>query len=128
MDEEQYKKRYEEVQKRLSDPVLSKKVDNYIKKIAMLVECDVELNFLFLPHADDYADVQDSEDYKIPENKTMTLGTLLDHLMKEEDDDMKVYIDPIYLNDKKGVNEITDVLTTTHGDMMIIVPISSNKK
>jgi hypothetical protein len=124
-DEEDYKKRFEEVSKKLNDPKISKKVDDYLKKIALLVDCDVELNFNVLPFVDDYSQIQESGEFKIPEHPTMKLHQLVDHLTKEHDQSLDVYIDPIYL--RSNVNEIVDVLITTIDQKIIIVPISNKK-
>lgn len=126
INEDDYKKRYDEVNSRLSDPKISKKIDDYLKKIATLADCDVELNFQILPHMDDYSEKQESEDYTIPEYPTMKLSEFINHMNKEKDGEFDVYVDPIYL--KSGVNEIIDVLLTTLDRKIIIVPISNNKK
>jgi len=124
-EEEFYRKRYEEVSKKLADPVISNKIDNYITKISKLVNCDVELNFTFLPHMEDYAEKQESGEYVVPDAPTMKLQEVKNHLNKEDDGNLNVYIDPIYLTD--GVNEICDILITTDENRMIIVPISNHK-
>ncbi len=127
MEEDDIKKKFEEVNKKLNNPKISKKVDDYLKKISALVDCNVELNFSISPHGEDYSEIQDSEDYIIPEETTMTLIEFIDHIVgKETDNDLKIYIDPIYL--KKGVNEIVDLLITTLDDRIILVPISNNKQ
>lgn len=127
MDEEaEYKKRYEALNRKLSDPKVSNKVDDLLEKISKLVDCDVELNFMVTPHLDNYQDVQESDEYIIPEQTTMKLDDFIGHLNKEKDGDFDVYFDPIYL--KNGVNEIIDILITTLDKKMIIVPISNNKK
>lgn len=127
MDEEaEYKKRYEALHRKLSDPRISNKVDDFLQKISKLVDCDVELNFMVTPHLDNYQDIQESDDYTIPEHTTMKLGDFIGHLNKEKDVNFDVYVDPIYL--KNGVNEIVDMLITTLDKKMIIVPISNNKK
>lgn len=125
LEEDDYKKRFEEVNKKLSDPEISKKIDKYLQKIAKLTECDVELNFTVIPHLDDYIEVQESDEYQIPEFPSMKLNKFLEH-MNKENSDFDVYVDPIYL--KSGVNEIIDVLITTVDKKIILVPISNNKK
>jgi len=126
VNDDDYKKRYEEVNKKLSDPTISSKIDKYLQKISKLVDCDVELNFTILPHLDDYAEMQESDEFVIPEYPTMKLGDFVNHLNKEQDGSFDVYVDPIYL--KSGVNEIVDMLITTLDKKVIIVPISNNKK
>jgi hypothetical protein len=126
VDDNDYKRRYEEVNKKISDPAISSKIDKYLQKIAKLVDCDVELNFTIVPHIDDYSEFQESENFAIPEYSTMKLDDFINHLQKEHDKNFDVYFDPIYL--KAGVNEIVDVLMTTIDKKVIIVPISNNKK
>lgn len=125
INDDDYKKRFEEVNKRLADPKISDQIDKYLQKIAKLADCDVELNFTVIPHLDDYIEIQESEEYEIPEFPTMKLSDFLDHMNKEKFD-YDVFIDPLYL--KKGVNEIIDMLVTTVDRKIIIVPISNNKK
>lgn len=125
VNDDDYKKRFEEVNKRLADPEISAKIDKYLQKIAKLADCDVELNFTVIPHLDDYMEFQESDEFSIPEFPTMKLSDFLDH-MNKENSDYDVFIDPLYL--KKGVNEIIDMLVTTVDKKIIIVPISNNKK
>lgn len=123
-EEEEYRKRKAEVDKRLSDPEISGKIDKYLAKIAKLANCDAELNFVITPYLDDYMEKQDNGEIELSNLPTMKLSEFVTHLKKEKTD-FDVYIDPIYL--KKGVNEIVDVLITTLERKMIIVPISSKK-
>lgn len=123
--EEYYERKYSEMEKKLSDPKVSDKIDGYLRKISKLVDCAVEINFIIIPHVEKYEEVQDSEDYEIPEFPTMKLRDFISHLQKE-DGDMDVYVDPIYL--KKGVNQIIDILITTQENKMIVVPIANKTK
>lgn len=125
VNDDDYRKRFEEVNKRLADPEISAKIDKYLQKIGKLADCDVELNFTVVPHLDDYMDVQESPEFSIPEFPTMKLNDFLNH-MNNEKSDYDVFIDPIYL--KMGVNEIVDMLVTTVEKKIILVPISNNKK
>jgi hypothetical protein len=123
--EEYYRQKYEEVQEKLNDPEINRKVENHLKKISKLVDCGVELNFVVMPHVENYEEIQDSDDYEIPDQPTMKLRDFITHLQSESGD-MDVYVDPIYL--KKGVNQIIDILiTTTDSKKMIVVPISNKK-
>lgn len=126
MDEDEYRRKFEEVNKKISDPKISKKIDNFLKKIAELVDCNVELNFSITPHIEEYAEMQASDDFIIPDAPTMKLQDLIEHLRKEEGNNFDVYIDPIYLND--GVNEIIDVLISNVDNKLIVVPISNKKQ
>jgi hypothetical protein len=120
--EERYKKRVEELNKKLLEPKIKKKIDNFLYKMTDELNCDVEILFNVYPEVDEYADYMDSEDFEVPTQiPTMKLKDFVNHINKENMD-YNVFIDPIYL--KKGLNEINDVLTTTLDDNMIIVPIS----
>lgn len=126
--EERYRKRVEELNKKLQDVKIKKKIDNFLLKMTQELNCDVEILFNVYPEVDEYGDYMDSEEFEIPtEIPTMKLKDFVNHINKE-DMNYNVFIDPIYL--KKGLNEINDVLTTTLDNNMIIVPISdkSNKK
>lgn len=124
--EEFYKRKFESVQRKMADKKISKEVDKHLAEISKLVDCGVEINFVVMPHVENYEELQQSDDYSVPELPSMKLRDLIDHL-KKEDKNMDVYIDPIYL--KKGVNQITDILITTsdenNGDTkLIIIPIA----
>ena len=123
--EEYYERKYNEMEKKLSDPKVSDKIDGYLRKISKLVDCAVEINFIIIPHVEKYEEIQGSDDYEIPEFPTMKLRDFIKHLQKE-DGDMDVYVDPIYL--KKGVNQIIDILITTDENKMIVVPIANKSK
>lgn len=127
MDEEEYKEKFEKINRKLNDPKISKKIDDYLKKISDLVDCAVELNFNVTPELDEYTEMQESDDYSMPDDdvKTMTLGFFMNSLKKEKNENFKLYLDPIYLNN--GVNEIIDLLITTIDDKLILVPISNKK-
>ncbi len=124
--EEFYQKKYEDVQKRLADPDIGKKIDAALRRISKLVDCGVEINFIVTPHVENYEEIQDSENYEIPTIPTMKLSRFIEYLQQEKDGDMDVYVDPIYL--KMGVNQIADILITTLEKKMIIVPIANKKK
>jgi hypothetical protein len=127
--EERYKKRVGEVNKKLENPKLKKKIENFLLKLTAELDCEVEILFNVYPEIDEYGDYMETEEFEMPKDiPTMSLRDFVGHINKE---DMKynVYIDPIYL--KKGLNEINDVLTTTVDNNMIIVPVShknNNKK
>lgn len=126
--DEKYIKRVAEVNAKLNDPKIKKKIDTFINSMVKMLDCDVEVLFDVYPEVEEYDEYMESEDFKIPsEMTTMNLGEFINHI-KSEDFNYNVYIDPVYL--KKGLNEINDVLTTTVDNNMIIVPIShkNNKK
>lgn len=124
-ENEEYQRRMAEVNKRLEDEAVTKKIDGYLAKISKLVGCEVELIFKVEPYLDDYLEMQDSDDFYIPKLPTLKLHEFVDHLQRERDGNLNVYIDPLHLS--KGVNEIKDVLITTQNSTLIIVPISSKK-
>lgn len=125
-DEEDYKRRFEELNKKLNDEKVSEAIDECLRKISEMTNCDVELKFNVLPFKEDYSERQESEDYKMPDYPTMQLSQLVTHLNDKHNQEFDVYIDPIYL--KEGVNEIVDVLMTTIDRKVIIVPISNKKE
>jgi radical SAM superfamily enzyme YgiQ (UPF0313 family) len=123
--QENYKRRMEEIDRKLKEPKISKKVDTFLEKISIELGCDVELSFNVHPEVEEYENYMESEDFIIPrEIETMKLGEFVDHL-SQEDREFKVYIDPIYM--KQGVNEVNNVLMTTVKDSVIVVPITIKK-
>lgn len=126
--EEFFKKRYDELQQKLTDETVMKKVDQQLMKICKLVNCDVEITFTIRPHLDHYSEYQETDEFAVPTDvPTINLGILKKHLSKERDDNMNVYIDPIYL-EKNKVNSVLDVLITTidNDKGILIIPIANN--
>lgn len=125
--EENYIERMKEVNRRLNEEKLKKKVDKFLREMTDELNCEVEINFNVYPEVEEYEKHMESEDFVIPkyEIAPMRLGDFAAHLTKE-DLDFEVFIDPIYL--KKGLNEINDVLTTTIDNKIIIVPVSHKNK
>lgn len=109
--EERYKKRIGEVNKKLDNPKIKKKIENFLTKLTAELDCEVEILFNVYPEIDEYADYMETEEFNLPKDiPTMNLRDFVDHINKE-DMNYNVYVDPIYL--KKGLNEINDLLTTT---------------
>lgn len=125
--EDKYKERMIEVNRRLDEPKLKKKVDDFLRDMTKELNCEVEINFNVYPEAEEYEEYMDSDEFRIPTYTLppMKLGDFVNHLTKE-DFDYEVFIDPIYL--KQGLNEVNDVLTTTVDRKIIIVPISHKNK
>jgi hypothetical protein len=123
--EEKYIQRMKEIQAKLKEPNITKKVDMMLRELAKELKCEVEFYFNAYPEVEDYEEHMESEDFIEPRNVvTMTLKDFVEHINKEKGE-FKVLIDPMYL--KPGLNEINDVLTTTVNDNVIIVPIRIKK-
>ncbi len=123
--EERYIQKMQEIQAKLKEPKISKKIDKMLNELAKDLKCEVEFYFNAYPEVEDYEEHMDSEEFIEPRNVVaMTLKDFVEHIDKESGD-FKVLIDPMYL--KSGLNEINDVLTTTIKDNVIIVPITTKK-
>lgn len=119
--DEKYVQRMQDVQEKLSEPAMKKKVNGMLSELSKELNCQVEFFFNVHPEIEEY----EIHDIIIPrENVPMKLGDFIDHI-SQEDREFKMYIDPIYM--KKGVNEINDVLTTTIKDSIIVVPVTTKK-
>jgi len=122
------------IYERLSDKSVKKELHDSIKKIEEIYGYPIDIA-LIVADLDDPLGVdtfnEDSYNYsmdmnydemlKKPSDETMKLSELKKFL-SEEDPDLKICIDPIYL--KQGINEIRNVLLTTYDDKVIIVPKS----
>jgi len=125
--EELFHKKMEEINKKMDDPKISDRIDELMSEVADLIGCDVELNFKILPFADEYTDEMEDEDWEIPKFETITVEKFAETLLKDEENrQMDMYIDPIYL--KKGVNNIVNVLVTNVDDKLIVVPITTKNE
>lgn len=125
--EDEYLRRIKEISEYLQEPKIAKEIDGFISKLNKKFKCDFRLGYQVFPECDDYNERLEAGELETPRDyPTMTLGELIKYL-NTEDHDMKIYIDPLYLNE--GVNAINNVLTTTTGDdVMIIAPVSHNNK
>jgi hypothetical protein len=123
-DEEEYRERLKAVYEKYEDPIINAQIEMYLKEIESLIDCPVDLEFMIYPKAEQYEEIMSSEEFSIPKQETIPLKKIIDAL-NEEDEDYKVFIDPIYL--KKGLNPISDCLVTTQDDNVIIVPVRNTK-
>ena len=122
-DKEYFEKQIKKIQSKLeNNSNLKEELDNHIKRIEEIFETNIEVNILIYKDIEEYKSVFNSyeiEDNYEPNEKTMSLKDLIDCLKKEENN-LKVAIDPIYLNE--GVNEINDLLLVGLDKEIIIVP------
>ena len=116
---------------RLSDPNVKKELNGAIKKIEEIYGYPIDISLIVGENDpidmdtfnEDTYDYMMRQDYKEllekPDDSAMTLDQLI-MFLSEEDGDLKVSIDPIYL--KKGRNDVYNVLLTTFENKVIIVP------
>jgi len=120
------------IYERLSDRNVKNELNIAIKKIEEIYGYPIDITLIVKDSNESFGiDTynEDSYDYmmdmnhedmlKKPEETTMKLSEFIKYI-SEEDKNLKVGIDPIYL--EKGVNEIGNVLLTTFNDKIIIVP------
>jgi hypothetical protein len=120
------------IYERLSDKSVKKELYDSIKKIEEIYGYPIDIA-LIITDMDSQLGIdtynEDSYNYsmdmnygdmlKKPDDETMKLSEFRKFL-SEEDPDLKICIDPIYL--KEGINEIGNVLLTTYDNKVIIVP------
>jgi len=123
---EEYFKMVERIQKKMEDPDVKKEVDDAVAKIEAIFGTQIDLSIVYRAGLEEYKETFDFYnesgylDEPLPEN-VMTLGEFKGHLNNESDNNLKLTIDPLYL-DKKGINEIYDLIITTLDDRIILVP------
>lgn len=120
------------IYERLSDKSVKKELYDSIKKIEDIYGYPIDIALIITDtnetfgvdtyNEDSYRYGQEMDyDYmlKKPQDGTMKLSEFKQFL-SEEDPELKICIDPIYL--KQGINEIGNVLLTTYNNKVIIVP------
>lgn len=128
------------IYERLSDKSVKKELHTAIKKIEEIYGYPIDIALIITDmndplgidtyNEDSYnysMDMNYDEMLKKPKDGTMKLSEFSKFLI-EEDPELKLCIDPIYL--KKGMNEIGNVLLTTYNNKVIIVPkpVDENEK
>ena len=109
-------------------PELNDEIESYMIRLSEIFEGEVDLNITYNFNVENYSkkfDEYNEDDLSKYASNTMNLEDLLNILNTEKDTELKLAIDPIYLN--KGINDINDVLLTTYENKIIIVPVSKNK-
>lgn len=110
-----------EIQEKLeAHPELREEIKELVNRIEEIFETNVEINIVANEDVDGYLEVFNEYSKENLEYDAMTLNQLIDYLNTEEGD-LKVSIDPLYL--KEGINEINNVILTTLGDKVVIVPL-----
>ena len=124
--EEEYLRRVKEIDDQLNESKISEEINMFLNKLKKRFNADFILSYEVFPENDEYQNRINAGDIEAPRDyPTMTLGEFLNHI-NTEDHDIKLYIDPLYM--ESGVNAINNLLTTTTGDdTMIIAPVSHKK-
>ena len=91
-----------------------------ITNIEEIFDTNVEINIVANEDIDTYLDTFNEYSEDNLEYDGMTLKEFINYLSTEEEN-LMVSIDPIYL--KEGINEINNVILTTLGDKVVIVPL-----
>jgi hypothetical protein len=121
---EEYERIQKEIEEKLeANPSLKDEIEAYVDRIEEILGYSVDLHVVYLEGVSDYIETLNEYD-DIEISKAMTLRQFIDFL-DEEDENLEVNIDPIYL--KKGINSINNILLTTVGDKLIIVPKINEK-
>lgn len=114
--------------KKLENPLFKKKVEDSISTIEKMFGTEIDITLVFNKDIEIYKDIFKEyigkDELKSGLSEAMTLGELKNVLKNETDDNLKVTFDPLYL--KKGINIITDVISTVVNDYIILIP--KNKK
>lgn len=126
MDEQgEYDKILKEIEEKLEkNPQLKEEMKNNISRIEDILGHQIEISIIYAKGMEDWMGKfeQYSKDDVMPDldlSEAMTLGEFISFI-KDEEHDLKVSIDPIYLD--KGINVVSNVLTTSIDDKVIIVP------
>jgi len=124
--EDEYMKLVKKINKKMENPVLRKQVDEAISKIETIFDTQIDISLVFRVGLEEYKEIFNEYNENgqleddLPDN-VLTLGDLKKYLDNETDNNLKLTIDPLFL-DKKGINEIYDLLITTLDDRIILVP------
>lgn len=115
-----------------NDPELRKEIELNVSRLSEIFETDVNINLTYYPNAENYKEVFGKYDEKYDDvtikpdlESTMTLDNLKG-MLDDEEDDLYLCIDPIYIKD--GINDINDMLITTVKDRIILIPTVKKEK
>lgn len=135
MDNKEHKIRMvlNRVNEKMNDPKLNKKVLKSIKTIEDIFEAEVDINVVVNLDLEDYKlkfkkyfeTGQLSDENNEWNENTITLGQLKKILNKENDHNLRVCFDSLYM--EHGINQINGILITTIEDALIIVPTKEKK-
>ena len=109
------------------NPELSNKINLYKDELSKIFEIDVDITLIFDDDVESYKsvfdgyEVNDEVEYDINTNNTTMVLSEFTNMLNDEDKNLNLSFDPIYL--KKGINNIEDILITTYNDNIIIVPV-----
>lgn len=110
------------------NPELKDEVEVLVTRLGDIFEAEIDLNIKFDPNVEDYKKefIKYEDEEFIPANKGTMRVDDLSKLLEDEESDLYLSIDPIYL--KNGINDINDMLVTTYENKIILVPITEKEK
>lgn len=110
-----------------SNPELKEEVSEMVLRLTEIFEAEIDLSIKFDINAEGYREEfvkYEEEDFQIASDDTMMVKDLK-ILIDEEEQDLHLSIDPIYL--KTGINDIKDMLVTTYENKIILIPVTEKK-
>ena len=133
-NEEEFNKFIDRIKDKLEDnPDLNDEIEDNIARLSEIFETDVNINLEFYPNVENYKET--FKKYNVDDMKKsmlepdlespMTL-TDLKAILDDEEEDLTLCIDPLYIKD--GLNDINDMLVTTLKDRIILIPTVKKKK
>lgn len=120
-EEDEFNRIVKEIETKLeNNPKLKRELEKNIENIETILGYQVDVTVIYMEGVKEYEEELNGYNLNFDnENKAISLSEFVNYI-NEEDDELELCIDPIYL--KKGVNKITNVLVTTINDCVIIVP------
>lgn len=133
-NEEEFNKFLDRIRDKLVDnPELNDEIEDNIARLSEIFETDVNINLEYYPNVENYREtfkkynVDDIDKSSIqPDLESVMTLTDLKVMLDEEEEELKLCIDPIYIKD--GINDINDMLVTTLNDRIILIPTVKSKK
>lgn len=118
---------YKQLSEKLENPEIDKKLASYKKKIEKLLDCNVDFTFLSDSDKEKMDKFEAELEFAIDSetsvvdtgNEYVTLDKLKE-ILKLEDGDKNVYIDPLHL--KKGMFPIKELMIVGMDNYVILIP------
>ena len=119
-------KKLKEIEEKLNtNPDLRVEIKELVNRIEEIFDTAIEINIVSNQSVDEYLGLFNEYNENELEYNAMTLGDFIDYIA-EEDRTLNLAIDPLYL--KEGLNEINNVILTTYGDKVILVPMINKEE
>lgn len=124
--EEEFQKIIKEIEDKLEkNPELKDEIQKNVENIEKILGYQIDVSVVYMQGLDEYDEIMQKTNIDLDiDEEPMRLQDFIDFI-GEEDRELKVIIDPLYM--KNGLNKISNVITTTLDDYIVIVPKNDNK-